>query len=95
MIIVFRESEKKSFILFVCSDSDTGDSMLSFDSMDPLKIAMEPVLRSFSAAEPVLRSVGSVSLDPVVSTTTGTTTIILPAIGANHTNIGNRGANQT
>ena len=30
----------------------------------------------------------SINIDPVISTTTGTTTIILPAIGTNHTTIG-------
>jgi len=81
---------------YISNDSDTGESMLSINpirGMDPLKVAMAPVLASTvepiitSSVEPVIRT-SSVSLDPVVSTTTGTTTIILPAIGANHQTIG-------
>jgi len=82
---------------YISNDSDTGESMLSMNpirGMDPLKVAMAPVLASTvepiltsTVAEPVIRT-SNVSLDPVVSTTTGTTTIILPAIGANHQTIG-------
>ena len=44
-------------------------------------------MRGMDPLESVLQG-SAVNLDPIITTTTGTTTIILPAIGANHTTIG-------
>ena len=49
-------------------------------------MSMNP-LRGMDPLDSVLRG-SPVNLDPIVTTTTGTTTIILPAIGANHATIG-------
>jgi len=82
------------------NDSDDCDSMMTTMNpvtgvVDPLDFAMQPVIRSMQPES--VRSVKPAAsfevtnLDPVISTTTGTTTIILPAIGANHNNIGGTG----
>jgi len=72
---------------YISNDSDSGDTMLSMDPTDGLLTTMNEMTRPVSNNNNI-NSNNSISIDPVISTTTGTTTIILPAIGTNHTTIG-------
>jgi len=132
-LIGYLDNESDTGDSMYTINTDNGDSLTSYGytldplrGMDPLKVAMAPVLAdtnditdtlepmlgqsnnrmsssssSSSSSCSVTTSYGNVEsavvaprvsvhsgggLDPVVSTTTGTTTIILPAIGATQTN---------